>query len=160
MRPTETYMTRGSAGALPYKEAGSRTIGHVPTPEPSIGRRGPEPQDAWLCRSPPLWGGGVQSQNTCGSARALPCGEVCGTRGSARALLNKDAWQCQSPPQQGGSAEAHLTRGAGFRAEEHVVARGTTLRSLYCLHACSQGYPVYSVPTVAPGSTSGEVANL
>jgi hypothetical protein len=158
MRPTETYMTRGSAGALPYREAGSRTTGHVPTLEPSTGRRGPEPQDAWLCRSPPLWGGGVRSQNTCGSARALPCGEVCGTRGSARALLNKEAGVQHHGTR--GSAEAHLTRGAGFRAEEHVAARGTTLRSLSCLHACSQGYPVYRVPTVAPGSTSGEVANL
>jgi hypothetical protein len=142
LRPTETYLTCGSARALPDREAGSRAMGHVATPEPicgvagfgaaghvavpepsPIGRWGLEPKDVRQCQSPQLRGDRVWS---------------CGIHGSAGALLNKEVgvWRHGTH----GSTGAHLSRKVESRADEHVAARGSMLCGLSCLHACSQGY--------------------
>jgi hypothetical protein len=43
-----SHGTRGSAGALPYREVGSTTMEHVAAPEPSsVERRGLEPWYTW-----------------------------------------------------------------------------------------------------------------
>jgi hypothetical protein len=45
-----SYGTRGYAGALPIREAGSRATGHMAMLEPSLaGRQGPALQGSWRC---------------------------------------------------------------------------------------------------------------
>jgi hypothetical protein len=80
----------------------------------------------------------------------------------------RDTWWHRSSIQQGeevwghgtcGSSGAHLCREARSEATAYVVARGCTSCSLSSLGACMGGYPVFRVPTEAPGPTSGEAAN-
>jgi hypothetical protein len=95
--------------------------------------------------------------------------QSCGTRDSARALLNKEAGFVAAgrvvalePSQRGGgvrshvrsSARAHLNREVGSRAEGREAACGGMPCYLSLLHASTRGYPVYRVLTVAPRPTS------
>jgi hypothetical protein len=80
----------------------------------------------------------------------------------------QDTWQHRSPARQRGevwgckthgSTGALLGREARSGAVGHAAACGRTPCSLSCLEACMQGYSVCRVSIVAPGPTSGEVAN-
>jgi hypothetical protein len=144
----------------------------------STTRRGPGPWDTWQHWSSPLRkaelgaGGHV-------AAPELPSQEgrarSHGTRGSTGSHLSgrqspdlRDMWQRQSSPQHGGEvrgrgtrggAGAHLCREVWSEATAYVTAHGCTSYSLSCLRACMRGYPVFRVPTKAPGPTLGEAAN-
>jgi hypothetical protein len=95
--------TRGDARALPCREAGSGSMGHVVMPEPSRDMRwGLVAWDTWGCQSPPVPGGAVWRHGTCGDARALPRREVrFGTVGLDLGLVRRgtrSVWYQQWPP--------------------------------------------------------------
>jgi hypothetical protein len=152
---------RGSAGAHLNREARSRAEEHVAAPELSS------------------QGGRARSHGTRGSAGAHPGREA---RSGAEELmvapeLNSarrrgpgphDTWLHWSSPQQGGEVRGRGTRGSSgphlcmevcSKATTSMEARGCTLGSLSSLRACIWGYPVFRVPTEAPGPTSREAAN-
>jgi hypothetical protein len=144
--------TRGNAGALPSRDAGSRAAGHVAMPDPSrAGRRGPEPsrsgrqapelRNMWQHRSPPKQGRGVRSRGACGNAGALPIREAgSGATGhvatpepsqaGTRDTEPRGTWQRRSPPEQRGvwsrgtrgNARSLSSREAGSGAAGHVAA--------------------------------------
>jgi hypothetical protein len=58
-----------------------------------------------------------------------------------------------------GSPKALPNRELESSAARSVAAHGYTPRLLSYLEACTQGYSVCMVPTVAPGPTSGEASN-
>jgi hypothetical protein len=60
----------------------------------------------------------------------------------------QDTWRRRSPPQQGGEAQSYSLRGSAWI---HAL--------LLALSYSMRGNPVFMVPTVAPGPTSGEAAN-
>jgi hypothetical protein len=55
--------------------------------------------------------------------------------------------------------EPSLAGEAGCEATGHVIACGNMSYSLPWPHACMGRYPIYRIPTVAPGPNSGEVTN-
>jgi hypothetical protein len=59
-----------------------------------------------------------------------------------------------------GSAGALLNREVGSGTARRMVAHGCTLGPFSWLEASMLGYLVCRIPTVAPGPTSGEAANL
>jgi hypothetical protein len=116
--------TRGNAGALPSRDAGSRAAGHVAMPDPSrAGRRGPELRGTWQRRSPPDQGGMLRSYGTCGNTGALPSkdagygavGHVATpepSQSGRQAPELRDMWQRRSPPKQGRGIRSRGARGS------------------------------------------------
>jgi hypothetical protein len=84
-------------------------------------------------------------------------------------LEPKGMWQHQSSPSTGGrvrsweardSVGVHLYWEVRSRAEGHVAPCGCVPCCLPYLYACTWGYPIFRVPTVAPRPTLGEIMNL
>jgi hypothetical protein len=147
-----------SAPDLPSQEGRAPNRGTRSSIEaPLSGRQSLEPWDTWQHRSSPL----RKAELSVMGHVAAP--ELTSSRRQGPEL--RDTWQHRSSPQRRscgtrGGAGAHLWREVWSEGTTYVATSGCTTCSLSWLRACMRGYPVFMVPTEAPGPTSGEAVNL